>query len=310
MRLVDVTPHTELSMSTKRLFLSGRCIGATLLLLCTIAFPACGGPQTDASDPQGVYVDAMAREHAGDDDRAAFDVEEAPPGSLVSELVAYHEVDGEPVYGRLVTPQQRRPAGAVILIHEWWGLNDNIARTAERLAGEGYVVLAVDMYRGQSASAPGEARALMQAALSQAPALMDNIAAAHAWLTARHSRLQVAVMGYCFGGALTLEAAINLPELFDAAVVYYGRVTDDEARLRRIEAPMLGIFAEEDGGIEVEDVRAFEAAMQRVGGELDLRIYPGVGHAFANPSGTAYQAEAAAAAWQRTLSFLRDHLGQ
>lgn len=297
-------------MSIRRVLLQRSSVGASLALLFFVALSACGGPQQGATpDEPDSYVEAMAREHAGDDDRAAFDVEVAPPGSLVSELAAYHEVDGEPVYGRLVTPQQRRPAGAVILIHEWWGLNDNIARSAERLAGEGYVVLALDMSRGQSASTPAEARALMQAAFAEPDELMDNVEAAHAWLTARHSRLQVAVMGYCFGGALTLEAAISLPQLFDAAVVYYGRVTDDETRLRRIDAPVLGIFAEEDGGIAVEDVRAFEEAMRRVDNELDLRIYPGVGHAFANPSGSAYQAEAAAAAWQRTLSFLREHLG-
>lgn len=252
----------------------------------------------------------MSREHADDDDRAAGGDFSYPAGSLRSERVAYHEVAGEPVFGRLVTPQERRPAGAVILIHEWWGLNDNMVRTAERLAGEGYVVLAVDMYRGRSASAPEQARGLMQEAMEEPSALMENIRAAHGFLTSRHSRLRVALMGYCFGGALTLEAAIELPDLFEATVVYYGRVTQDEARLARIDAPMLGIFAEDDGGIAAEDVRAFGDAMERVGNDLSLRIYANVGHAFANPSGNAYQADAAAAAWQRTLSFLREHLAR
>ncbi len=117
-------------------------------------------------------------------------------------------------------------------------------------------------------------------------------------------------MGWCFGGAWTLEAALFAPDKVDAAVIYYGRLITDPHALEALQAPVLGIFGDLDQGIPLDSVRAFEAALKELGKPADIRIYEGADHAFANPSGTRYKADAAEDAWARTLTFFATHLGR
>ena len=119
---------------------------------------------------------------------------------------------------------------------------------------------------------------------------------------------RVGSVGWCFGGGWSLRTGLLLGDDLDAAVIYYGRPVTDPAELAPLTAPVLGIFGELDGGIPVESVREFEAAMKKAGKAASIHIYPDADHAFANPSGTRYNEEAADDAWQKTLAFFDEHL--
>jgi carboxymethylenebutenolidase len=179
---------------------------------------------------------------------------------------------------------------------------------ARRLASEGYVTLAVDLYGGRSAATPDEARALMQESLTQGEALMSSMDQALTHLRVVQGAPRVGVVGWCFGGGWSLETALAHPRAVDAAVMYYGRVITDEGRLAALEAPLLGHFGATDSSIPVADVRTMESALDRLGKDVEVNIYEGAGHAFANPSGQAYVEMAAEMAWGRTLAFFERHL--
>lgn len=265
-----------------------------------------GGPEDGrAAD----YAERMAREHQADRPATSPLAQDAPAPTDGEREVTYGTVDGMAAKGFLALPEGGAAgAPAVIVIHEWWGLNDNIRAMARKLAAEGFVALAVDLYQGQVANAPEGARQLMLESMSRVPAGEENLRQAFAYLEEQGAS-RVGSIGWCFGGGWSLNAALLLPEQLDAAVLYYGRVKTDKKELEALTAPVLGIFGAEDRGIPVASVRAFEAAMQQSGKELQVHVYAGADHAFANPSGLRYQAEAAADAWAKTLTFLHDNLG-
>jgi carboxymethylenebutenolidase len=254
-------------------------------------------------------VDAMSREHAEDTTEPSPAAKIAPARPVVSQTMAYTEHNDELVYGYFSAPADMfEPLPAVIMIHEWWGLNDNIRSMADRLAGEGYIVFAVDLYAGGVASTPEEARALMIEAVEDPESGNDNIRAAYEFVSKTAGAPRIGSLGWCFGGGWSLNTARLFPHELDASVIYYGQVSDDEDLLRPIEAPILGLFAAEDTGIKVASVEAFRDALRRLRKNYEIHIYPGVGHAFANPSGSNYDAVTAEDAWRRTLEFLDRHL--
>lgn len=206
----------------------------------------------------------------------------------------------------LSEPPAGEPLGGVVVIHEWWGLNDHVKHWADRLAADGYVALAVDLYGGTVATTREEAMEAMRA-VDEAQALA-TLRAAHDFLQEdeRAAVERTASIGWCFGGGWSLRLAMAEPEL-DAAVVYYGRVPGDAEELRSIEAPVLGVFGDRDSGIPPDVVKAFAAAMDGAGKDLELATYDAE-HAFANPSGARYDAENAADAWRVTRGFLCRHL--
>ncbi|MDH5621212.1 MAG: dienelactone hydrolase family protein [Gammaproteobacteria bacterium] len=285
-----------------------------LALLCSaLACGACGSDQANTADAAKEAalenLEAMSREHANDTTEPSPAAQLAPARPVISQTMAYTENQEELVYGYFSAPADMfEPLPAVIMIHEWWGLNDNIRAMADRLAGEGYIVFAVDLFNGRVASSAGEARVLMMQAVEDPEAGNENIRAAFRFVSETAGAPRIGVIGWCFGGGWSLNTARLFPEELDASVIYYGQVTDDEEALRSIGAPILGLFAAEDAGIKVESVKAFEAALQRLRKNHEVHIYPGVGHAFANPTGTNYNAAAAEDAWRRTLEFLKLHL--
>ena len=119
---------------------------------------------------------------------------------------------------------------------------------------------------------------------------------------------RIGSLGWCFGGGWSLNTAQLFPDELDATVIYYGQVTDDEEKLRPVNVPILGLFAADDTGIKVAGVVAFREALERLRKDHEVHIYPGVGHAFANPTGRHYNAEAANDAWLKTVEFLGRHL--
>ena len=254
-------------------------------------------------------VDAMSREHAEDTTDPSPAAEVEPARAVVSDpRLPYTESGDELVYGYFAAPSDVfEPLPAIIVIHEWWGLNDNVRAMADRLAGEGYMVLAVDLYGGKTAATPAEARQLMLEVVEEPDVARENIRAAYQFLeTAGAPR--IGSLGWCFGGGWSLNAALLFPEELDASVIYYGQVTADEEKLRPVNVPILGLFAAEDAGIKLDSVEAFRGALERLRKDHEIHIYPGVGHAFANPTGQNYDAAAANDSWEKTTEFLGRHL--
>ncbi|HEY0784156.1 MAG TPA: dienelactone hydrolase family protein [Thermoanaerobaculia bacterium] len=253
-------------------------------------------------------LERMAAQHQHDKPVASPATTPEPAQPVSGEEVTYGEVAGHPVKGYLAKPKSAHgPLPAVILVHEWWGLNDNIRAMARRLAGEGYTALAVDLYGGAVAKTPDEATKLMQASMQHKDALAENLRHAQAYLK-RNGAPKIGVVGWCFGGGWSLQTALLVPDGIDAAVVYYGRPEPDKAEIAKLKAPVLGLYGADDQGIPVASVRAFEATAKELGKNVEIHVYDGAGHAFANPSGTAYRPEAAKDAWSRTTAFFKQHL--
>ena len=205
----------------------------------------------------------------------------------------------------LSMPKGGKPTAAVLLIHEWWGLNSHIKHWADRLASDGYATLAIDLYGGVVATTREEALASMRSV--DADAALVTLKAAHAFLAGpKVGAKQRACIGWCFGGGWSLKLAMAAPDL-DAAVIYYGRLVTEPKKLAGIGAPVLGIFADKDRGIPPTAVTEFAKAMKSAGKPLQLRRYD-ANHAFANPSSARYAKEHAADAWDRVRIFLGEHL--
>jgi carboxymethylenebutenolidase len=212
--------------------------------------------------------------------------------------------------GVLYLPQGPGPHPALIVIHEWWGLNDWIKQEAAGYAAKGYVALAVDLYRGKVATDPELAHELMRG-LPQDQGVRDLIAAV-TWLQNRKDvkRDRIGAVGWCMGGGYALQLAIASPAL-QAVAVNYGSLATDKAALAQIHAPVLGNFGGQDRGIPPDAVHAFEASMQSLGKPVDAKIYPQAGHAFENPNNQAgYRPDDAADALARIDRFFAEKLGR
>ncbi|HEX9943864.1 MAG TPA: dienelactone hydrolase family protein [Thermoanaerobaculia bacterium] len=273
-----------------------------LLSLTLLLFPALARAD-EKSD-----LARMAQEHKHDKPVPTQAAMEEPTRPVDAEEVTYGEVGGKPVRGYLARPKDAKGSlPGLIVIHEWWGLNDNIRAMTRRLAGEGYQALAVDLYGGQKADDPDAAMKLVNAVMQNRPAAEENLRKAAAWLEGKGAT-KLGVIGWCFGGGWSLGTALLLPDKIDATVIYYGRLETDKAKLATIKSPIIGFFGEKDQAIPVASVRQFEAALKELGKPAAIHIYPNADHAFANPSGGSYNAEAAKDAWKETTAFLKKHL--
>ena len=210
------------------------------------------------------------------------------------------------VSGSLARPA-KAPAAAVLLIHEWWGLNDQIKSVAAEFARLGYVALALDMYAGKVA-APGDREAARRYMNAVDPVQgTETVKAWVKWLKAHEKATgKVGTIGWCFGGGLSLDASIAAP--VDATVVYYGRVDADADDLKALKGPVLGHFATEDQWINQKMVSAFEAQMDKAGKAYKSHWYEAQ-HAFANPTSARYDKQDAKLAWKRTMAFFEENLG-
>lgn len=224
-----------------------------------------------------------------------------------TETVRYKSGE-ETVSGYLAAPEAPGKHPAIVIIHEWWGLNDWVKEQAQKFAAEGYVVLAVDLYRGKVATTPEEAHELMRGVPPDRG--MRDLQAAFDYLAARPDvqAEKIGAAGWCMGGGYSIQFAVAEPRLA-ACIVNYGPLPTEAANLAKIKAPVLGNFGAEDRGIPADAVRAFAAAMKAAGKTADVKVYDGAGHAFENPNNTAgYRAAAAADAWQRMVAFFKAQL--
>src|SRR5258706_1481823 len=193
------------------------------------------------------------------------------------------------------------PKGGVLVIHEWWGLTDWVKHMADQLAGEGYLALAVDLYKGKVTKDPKEAMALMQ---SKDEKWGDDVEeGGHEWLKSNVGGAKLATIGWFMGGGESLKASLNDPKDVSATVMFYGHPVEDVAKLKTLKGPVLGLWGNEDKGIPPSAVAAFDKALTDAGVKHEFHAWD-AGHGFANPSSGAYKSPAAKDAWEKTKAFL------
>jgi carboxymethylenebutenolidase len=229
--------------------------------------------------------------------------------AATSKSVSYKSGD-DTVQALIYTPEGKGPFPGILVIHEWWGLNDWVKEQALKLSDLGYVALAVDLYRGKVATTPDEAHEIMRGVPDDRAA--RDLHAAFEFLKSQPNvkKDRIASIGWCMGGGYSFNVALQEPTL-TADVINYGHLATDPESLKKINASILGIFGGQDRGIPVEDVKKFEQTMKQLGKKVEIVIYPNAGHAFENPNNkTGYRADDAADAWTRTVKFLAETLGK
>lgn len=224
-----------------------------------------------------------------------------------SKTVSYKSGD-ETVQGVLYRPSGKGPFPGLIVVHEWWGLNDWVKDQASKLADQGYAALAVDLYRGKVATTPDEAHQIMRG-VPEDRAKRD-LHAAFEFLASQSNvkKDRIGSIGWCMGGGYALDVALQEPRLA-ATVINYGHLATDPDALKKINAPILGLFGAQDKGITPEDVQKFEQTMKQLGKKIEVKEYDDAGHAFENPNNKqGYREADAQDAWKRTVEFLASTL--
>lgn len=221
----------------------------------------------------------------------------------------------EKIKAFLAVPEGDGPFPAVVVIQEWWGLNDWMKEKAKRLAAKGYVALAPDLYRGKVTDNPKVAMNLIKG-LPHDRALQDLKAAVNSLLHMKNvDKHKIGAIGWCMGGGYSLQLALN-DERIAACVICYGRVIGEADKLKPLKARVLGIFGADDKGIPADGVRAFESALKEAGKKVErIHIFDGAGHGFMREmngakENPAYRAEQTAAAWKAIDSFFAKSLGK
>lgn len=295
-----------------------------IALSLTLLFQACGSDTTSVTTPSDSPVNEsvstsdsknnrtmenLVKEHQGDTTKATPIAMAEPAVPVVGEAVAYATVEGKTISGYLAQPEGSvgEALPAIIAIHEWWGLNDNIKAMTRRLSGEGYTVLALDLYNGEVAADPAQAKELMRSVDDNPGPAQDNLNQAAQFLTDKYSAPKIGSIGWCFGGNWSLRSGLLLPDL-DALAIYYGQLILAPEALDGLDMPIIGFFGEDDSSIPVEDVENFKRILTQSGKTVDINLYPGVGHAFANPTGNNYDPKAAEDAWDKTTAFFAEYL--
>ncbi len=225
---------------------------------------------------------------------------------MAGQMVSFAR-NGEQTDGYLAQPDDGATHPGVVVIQEWWGLEQHIKDVADRFAGEGFVALAPDLYHGAVTSEPDEARKLaMGLDRKRAAQDLDGAVACLCGM-AQVAPKKVGVVGFCMGGGLTLLMACRNADLGAAAVFYGGSIGSTE-QLKQLHCPLFGAFGERDQGIPLERVEALKNGLQQSGQPVEIQIYAGAPHAFFNDTRPSYRPAAADDAWQRTLALFRRQL--
>lgn len=218
--------------------------------------------------------------------------------------IEFSSPSGKQVPGYLAAPNGNGEAPGVVVIQEWWGLNDQIMGVADRLAGEGYRALVPDLYRGRVTQSPDEANHMMTG-LDWAGATGEDVRGAIQHLKVNGEK--AAVLGFCMGGAITIMAGVKIPEL-DAAVCFYGIPPVEAADPAEIRVPFQAHFANEDDWCTPEAVNGLEERLKSAGIQHTLYRYAAHHGFFNEQRPDIYDAVASKEAWERSLSFLKDNL--
>jgi carboxymethylenebutenolidase len=265
------------------------------------ALVACG----EEPPAPGAAAPASAQASAGPAPTAAL----SPRATVLERDVAYGEAKSRNLVGFLAMPADAaEPLPALIVIHEWWGLDDDMKTLARRLAGEGYVALAVDLYGGATASTPDRAQQLMRTVVEDPDAARDNLRQAYDYLEKYAFAPRIGTIGWDLGAGWSLRTAMDMPAELDAMVMYYGQFVTDEKQLSTLRMPILALFGALDESLPSRDVMAFRQKLNELGKQAQVVIYPKAGHAFANPSGANYNAAVADESWKEVVRFLEANL--
>ncbi|MCH2524055.1 MAG: dienelactone hydrolase family protein [Dehalococcoidia bacterium] len=209
------------------------------------------------------------------------------------------------ISGYLSEPEETPTAG-IIVIQEWWGLTEDIKEIADRYAAEGYLAFAPDLYHGEIAIEPDEARKLAMSMERDIAA--QEIDGAISWLRDEHNVSKAGGVGYCMGGGLTLAAAIRPSSGVDAVHVYYGGGMPSADQIATISVPVLGSYGSEDGGIPVEQVDMLRATLEDNNIPNDITVYQGAQHSFFNDTRPAYHEQAAMDSWVKSVNWFENYL--
>jgi carboxymethylenebutenolidase len=227
--------------------------------------------------------------------------------AATSKEVSYKSGE-DTVQALLYTPQGKGPFPALVVIHEWWGLNDWVKEQASKLSDEGYVTLAIDLYRGKVATTVDMAHELMRSVPDDRSDRDLHMAVEFLKSQPDVKKDKIGAIGWCMGGGYALDVALQEPTLA-ADVINYGALADDPDDLKKIHAPILGLFGGQDRGIPPSAVNKFAEQLKKLGKSVDVHIYPEAGHAFENSNNKmGYRADDAADAWKRTVEFLAANL--
>jgi carboxymethylenebutenolidase len=275
-----------------------------LLRSLALALLACSCAQDDAPE--------SAADPGAPAATAAPAVPEAPSIAAIPpavEVTAYEIAYGDAAVlthnGYFVLPTEvGEVLPGIILIHDQWGLNNTIRAMARRLSGEGYAVLAIDLFSGKTGASAAEGDELVSEFLGDRVAVLENISHARTWLQENGLPPRIGTVGFGFGGEWALDAGLEFGDGIDAIVMFYGRVNRGSEELETLSAPLLGIFAAQDSTIPVRGITQFRSSLRDLGKDSLILIHSNVGHDFANPDSGAYNHDAAAENWATTLEFL------
>jgi carboxymethylenebutenolidase len=256
-----------------------------------------------------VLADDPPHVHGSDDAGAAVPFNQAhpvdpTPPRPTGEVFSLTLPGGESAIGYVARPKHA-VTGGILVLHEYWGLNDFVKGQADALAALGYLALAVDLYSGKVATTPEEAGKLMQALDPGHAAAVEK--AGVAWLKQNLKGKKIATLGWCAGGGQSLLASLGSPQDVSATVIYYGMPVTDVTQLKTLRGPVLGLWAKQDGWITPDKVAAFDKALTEAGVKHSFHSFD-ANHAFANPTGGRYNPPAAAEAYALTQKFLAEAL--
>ena len=230
----------------------------------------------------------------------------APQIATISTEVIYGQTAEQQHKGYLSQPENKKAKSGLIVIHEWWGLNEDIYLMANQLAGLGYHSLAVDLYDGKSATKVKDAFQLSTNLSKNEEAALANLQTAYDYLVNEIGVEKVGIIGWCLGGKWSLRGALMLPNQIDVTVIYYGSLIDDKERLATLEMPIIGFVGTKDR-LHKQFIQ-FEQDLKTLNKDASIHIYEGARHAYANASGIAYEPVAAEDSWKKTVNFLAAHL--
>jgi carboxymethylenebutenolidase len=224
--------------------------------------------------------------------------------------VQYALINGKLIYGYLSQPaRQQKDAPGLILIHMWWGLNEHMRNMADRLARQGYVVLAVDLFNGHTTRDPREAGHLADIADANSIASLSNLEQAVSYLTTQQHVGNLGVVGWSFGGGWAFKIASDLPQDFNALAVFYAPPYTEPAQFASLRMPILAFFGGLDPFVPPEVVAKFQWAASLASATVTIHIYPDASAAFDDPDSTAYNQRDADDAWRQLDAFLASNLG-
>jgi carboxymethylenebutenolidase len=296
-------------MERRRTLLTGagaKSVFRGLALMALLAAAACGsdgGAPAPAASGASVDTAAVAR----DEDLSVVEVgaSEEPRLPVIEQELAYGESADRNLIGYLAMPADAvEPQPGVLIVHDNAGLDDPVRALVRRLAGEGFVVLAVDLFDGETAPTPERARALAKAVTAAPKAALANLEQGYEYLSRYALAPKVGVLGMSFGGTWALQAGVDMAGKLDAVVTYYGQVLRNDDLIDALDEPLLGLFGADDRSIPVADVQSFRIALKQREKDAEILIYSNVGHGFADRGSPNYDPQTAQEAWTLTVEFL------